>query len=197
MAANGQAKLREKQLGTLASVPNFKPDVQYASPDGSTVLGFDITTEQFIIAGWNRPLQLFRFADLVDVAIEKDGTLIQKTNRGSQVFGATAGALLLGPVGLVMGGVTGSKRSEERIRKLSLKIYVNDLGQPLHEIVFFSHPSGVDPNSFLLAPSYRQAEEWFGRFRNVQLHNQGLLGAKEAISLPVKSTDLSLSVNGE
>jgi hypothetical protein len=188
--ADQQAKQRKKQIAIIASVPNFEPDVQYASPSGATVLAIDTKTEQFIMAGWSRPLRLFHFSDLVEVEVEKDGTTIQKTNRGSQVVGAAAGALLLGPVGLLLGGVTGSKHSEERIRELSLKIYVSDLAHPIHKLVFFSQAAGVAPNSILLAEPYRLADEWFGRFRNIQLHNQRALAAKEVSDTTAKSTIL-------
>ena len=71
------------------------------------------------------------------VEVCKNGTSLIKTNRGSQVAGAAIGAILLGPMGLLVGAVTGSKRKSEKINRLSLKIYVSDVLNPVREIVFY------------------------------------------------------------
>ncbi|MET0240584.1 MAG: hypothetical protein ABW184_11885 [Sphingobium sp.] len=63
---------------------------------------------------------------LSSVEIEKNGQTAVVTNRGSQALGATVGGLLLGPLGLLMGGVTGSKRQHERVNQLAIKIILND-----------------------------------------------------------------------
>jgi hypothetical protein len=72
---------------------------------------------------------------------------MQKTNRGGQAVGAAVGAALLGPAGLLLGGLTGSKQNIEQVDKLSLKIYTNDLINPVHEIVFHNL-SGSKPTQF-------------------------------------------------
>lgn len=74
---------------------------------------------------------------IVSVEIERNGESISQTNRGSQAVGAAVGALLLGPLGLLMGGLTGSKRNRQRVSELALKVTLDDRVAPVRRIVFF------------------------------------------------------------
>ena len=75
--------------------------------------------------------------------------------------------MLLGPAGLLLGGLTGSKRTVEKLKRLSLKLYTNDLYRPITEIVFYSNMNGGDPDGFLEKASARTLDEWYGRFLTI------------------------------
>lgn len=99
------------------------------------------------------------WSDISAVEIEKNGQSLTQTNRGSQAMGAAVGAVLLGPVGLLMGGLTGSKRQKERINELSLKILIDDRTAPVHRIVFFRMKgNGIDAQSKVLKGPAAQLE---------------------------------------
>ncbi|HEX8534343.1 MAG TPA: hypothetical protein VF662_09255 [Allosphingosinicella sp.] len=101
------------------------------------------------------------------VEIEKNGQSIQQTNRGSQVMGAAVGAVLLGPLGLLVGGLTGSKRQRERVSDLSLKILIDERSEPVHRISFFRMAgNGVDSNSPLLKEPARRLEHFHALLAN-------------------------------
>lgn len=80
--------------------------------------------------------------------------------------------VLLGPVGLLLGGLTGSKRNEERVKRLSLKLFTSDLHTPVTEVIFFDHPQGVKPDSLLVKTAAQQLDEWHGRFRTILQGNE-------------------------
>src|SRR5690606_29265007 len=84
--------------------------------------------------------------------------------RGSQLAGAVAGGILLGPAGLIVGGLSGAKRQESKIEKLSLKLYTNDLMMPIQELFFLDYPgAGADPQQ--IQPILRDLDQWYGRLR--------------------------------
>ncbi len=138
-----------------------------------SVIAVDPDNARLAISQSDAAPLMFDFADLVAVEVMQNDSSVTKTNRGSQAAGAALGALLLGPAGLLLGGLTGSKRSIQLVDKLSLKIYVNDLKAPVHEIIFFNKPKS-DPNSTLVKESYALLDEWHGRLRAIlHLQNDG------------------------
>jgi hypothetical protein len=134
-------------------------------------IALDPESNQFAIAKRGTPPEVYAFDQLIAVEALKNGGSVHKTNRGSQVAGAAVGGILLGPVGLLLGGVTGSKRVEQKITRLSLKIFTDDLVSPVTEILFFDSPSGSQPGSFAVSIAARQLDEWHGRFQTI-LHKQ-------------------------
>lgn len=117
---------------------------------------------------------VYPFDDLIAVEVIKDDISITKTNRGSQAAGAAIGGVLLGPAGLLLGGLSGSKRNENKITKLSLKLYTNNLAFPVQEILFWdSGNNGVDPNA--LNPVINEMDQWYGRLRAITATPTGKL----------------------
>lgn len=91
------------------------------------------------------------WSDISAVEVEKNGQSIIQTNRGAQVMGAAVGAVLLGPLGLLVGSFSGSKRQKQRVNELSLKILIDDRRAPVHRITFFRMKgNGADAKSSML-----------------------------------------------
>ena len=134
-------------------------------------LSIDTAGERFAVAFPNQKPAIFKFDELVAVEIERDGRSVTKTNRGNQVAGAAVGALLLGPAGLLLGGLTGSKRQEEKIKRIALKIYTNHIVSPIIDFAFLNSWVGLDVNSFAVKGAAQNADQWYGRFRAI-LHEQ-------------------------
>lgn len=160
-----QSTKHKEQGQALLAIPDFRPLVQFNGASGGSGVGIDPNNNKFaIITGKNT--RVFSFADLVAVEVLRNGSSLTKTNRGSQVAGAAVGAVLLGPLGLLLGGVTGSKRNVEKVDRLSLKIFTNDLVTPIYEIVFFGGPQSK-PDSFVVKQGAQQLDEWYGRFQTI------------------------------
>jgi len=97
------------------------------------------------------------FAVIRDANIEVDGVNVTETrstsstNRGSQLVGGAVGAAALGPVGLLLGGLSGSStttgRSVEtrKIKSIKLVIRVSDRKAPVRTFAF--HDAGYAEGS--------------------------------------------------
>ncbi|MCA1408239.1 hypothetical protein I6F26_29055 [Ensifer sp. IC3342] len=159
---------REAQQTALAGLGDFTPSVTYTGVYGGAGIALDATRNKFAILNplMGTETKVFDFADLVAVEVCRDGSSLQKTNRGSHAVGAAVGAALLGPAGLLLGGLTGSKRNIEKINKLSLKVYTNDLVAPVHEIVFHD-VRGSKPESFIVKTAMADLDAWHGRFKTI------------------------------
>ena len=73
---------------------------------------------------------------------------------------------MLGPAGLIVGGLSGRQQNQNRIAKLSLKLYTNDLINPLQEVSFLDFPApGADPQQ--VQPILRDFEQWHARIRAI------------------------------
>lgn len=77
------------------------------------------------------------FSAIVKAEIMQDGTQLSSTNRGSQAIGAAVGAVALGGVGALIGGLSASSTSISGTKHLSLRITVDDPGKPIHDITFY------------------------------------------------------------
>lgn len=154
----------------IQRLPGFNPAVRYDNP--SMAILIDPDSNQFAIALKTGSARAYRFDQLVAVDVEHDGSSLEKTNRGSQAMGAAVGGVLLGPVGLLLGGLTGSKRKVALVKRLSLKIFTNDLEKPVTEVVFFHSPSGAKPDAPVVKSAASQLEGWYGRFRTILQANE-------------------------
>lgn len=166
LGALGNASKAKEQGNALKAIPDFHPAVVFKGAFGGAGVAIDPGECKFAISHGSQGTKVFNFSDLVAVEVLRNGSSVSKTNRGSQVAGAAVGAILLGPFGLLLGGLTGSRRSVEKIDRLSLKVFTNDLVNPVHEIVFFNIP-GSKPDSLAVKNSSQELDSWHGRFQTI------------------------------
>jgi len=166
MVENAKKKATDRQRGRL-SQSDFTAEVIHGSAFGKLGIAIDGTRRKFaILQGDNAP-KIFDYSQLTAVEVYRDGNSLTKTNRGGQVAGAAVGAVLLGPAGLLLGGLTGSKRSIEMISKLSLMIYVNDFIQPTYEVVFHQHLGSGGTKVSDLTLTMNELNAWHGRMQAI------------------------------
>jgi len=161
------AFMGDKKSRILKKIEGFSPTIVHQGGSTGPSVAIDATNNKFAIIYGRKNAGVFDFRNLIAIEICRNGTSIDKTNRGSQVVGAAIGAVLLGPIGLLLGGLTGSKRREENIKRLSLKLFTSDIKKPVHEIIFFDSPKGLKPESSLVKSAADELDEWHGRFKTI------------------------------
>ncbi|EJL22439.1 hypothetical protein [Novosphingobium sp. AP12] len=161
----------KRKARALSLVPNFTPVVEHQQPDKALTLMLDPASDRFVLMKGLDELRVFDFEQLVSAETVSDGKSIEKTNRGSQAMGVAVGGALLGPVGMLIGGLSGSKRRHATVKQLSLKLYTNDVHFPVSEIVFFKNSAGLPVDSRPVKQAASQLDEWYAKFLTI-LHGQ-------------------------
>lgn len=59
----------------------------------------------------------------------------------SQLAGAAVGGAIGGGVGALMGGLSGKRASSEKVQRIVLRLRVNDVKSPLHEVELLDRPT--------------------------------------------------------
>ena len=163
-----QAKV-EATIAAVRTNHDFDAADLYLNPKDHTGIAIDLT--------WGKLLLLrdgsetcVGFEQLISVELFEDSVSLVHTNRGSQVGGVIVGGLLAGGVGAVVGGLSGSRRSSEKVRKLVLKIITDDFNDPNHEVTFLLHSFG-EPSLNRRHPIYKEALEnaslWHSRLTTI------------------------------
>jgi hypothetical protein len=94
---------------------------------------------------------IISYRDILEVAIFEDGDSITKTSRTSQLAGAIIGNIMLGGVGLVIGSLTGAKRTSSIVNSLEVRLIINNTQSPIISIAF------IPPNTPKKGHIYKKA----------------------------------------
>jgi hypothetical protein len=154
-------KLRGRVRGT------YQLDELYISNVGYGLLGLSFA-EKKVLLGNHVEQRLFDWSQIASVEIIKDGVVVTETNRRSQLRSAAVGELAFGPVGALIGGMSGSTVSKNRITELGLKLIVDSRVKPVFAVTFFRNrtKSGSDPNALLVKKAQGDLERMHGHLVN-------------------------------
>lgn len=168
MAKRGMAVAQNEvssRFGDMLAKSGLKDTIRHVSLTTRTGIAIDASQQKLVLMTPEAGCSVFAFSDIVAVDACRDGRSVTRTNRGSQALGAVVGAVLLGPLGLAIGALTGSRRRVEKVRRLSLKITTNDIQNPVREVVFLQEPLGASEAA--ARPALAEFEQWHGRLRVV------------------------------
>lgn len=158
LAGRSQSKKEEKAAHLISSFSNFTAHKKFLSIYDDSGIAIDTSRGRIAILG-KRP-SLIDQRDILSTEIVKDGFSLQKTNRGNQATRAAVGGALLGPIGLIVGGLTASKRTEEKVKSLSLKIRTSKISNPIHEVIFYKNPNGESLDDSAVQQQLKEMELW-------------------------------------
>ncbi|WP_299312335.1 SHOCT domain-containing protein [uncultured Halomonas sp.] len=160
VAVSNKKKAMEEKLKYL---PDFSPTQRIMGNNGDTGLAIDEERKKVVLIK-NGPagvdLKPITYRDVLSSEIFVDGETITKTARGSQLGGALIGGLALGGVGAIIGGLSGKTRSSEKVKRVDLRITVNDTNSPLHDINFMDIEGKKD--GVIYKSAMDQARHWHG-----------------------------------
>src|SRR5699024_2115573 len=121
----------------------------------------------------------FDFSDIIEAETIINNTTVTKTSRGSQIAGTAIGGALLGGVGVVIGGLSGTKVGDENILEAKIKLTIDNISKPVHNIIFLNNESknytkfknGYKKGSYQYNQLIPQLEKWQGMFDVILKNN--------------------------
>lgn len=151
---------KKKIESRLTLLPNFTPSQKFVGKDGLTGIALDEGRKKLCLLTNTptAPLKLVDYKNILSSAIVEDGNQITKTSRTSQVGGALIGGLALGGIGAVIGGLSGSKKSSNKVNNISIEITINDTVQPIYKISFLDLE--VKQGDILYNAAMQEAKHW-------------------------------------
>jgi len=124
----------------------------------------------------------YQAREIIGCEILVDDVQISYADRGSQIAGAAVGAALLGGIGAItgdrqssrllggfgatIGGLSGARLVRSNVRKIVLRIAMDDFDKPYHDVVTldWTHSrKGLDSDNSTAKEALRIAEKWHGR----------------------------------
>lgn len=128
----------------VQGIKDFTADQILQSPYSDCGIALDTKREKVCLFNSGPPFRpkLYDFGDILSVEIIEDGHTTIKTERSSQIGGAIVGGLLLGGVGAVLGGLSGNKNSKNIVTRIDLRITVNNMQKPVHDVILFMQDEG-------------------------------------------------------
>lgn len=158
--ANSSSKIKEVSK-LLKRIPDFNPTEELMGSDLLTGIALDENRNKICLIKKIKKkyeFQVFEYRELLSSELLEDGSSISKTSRGSQIGGALIGGLVLGPVGLLLGGLTGKKETIDKITRIDLAIVVNDSSDPRHIINLLNIETKKD--NYMYQSTINKARLW-------------------------------------
>ncbi|WP_417467436.1 ribosomal protein L7/L12 [Maricaulis sp.] len=187
--ASASGKITKLQEFKKSLTEKHPMDDVYVSSFDMTYLGFNFDLGT-IYVGSEFAQYEYGFGRIATVEIAKNNSAMVQTNRGSQLLGAAVGGVMFGGAGALVGGLTGSSRSNDRLKSLSIKIIVDDPGAPNHSILFFEspEPKGSDPSGIIVTQSSKDIERFHALLLNA-MRKATEQSTSAAPSSPENATD--------
>lgn len=147
----------------IQTIEDFTVTQKVFGCDGKSGIAFDDAKGAICLViheGGLVSKRVLQTSDLLAVELFEDGNSITKTVRSSQVGGALLGGLALGGVGAIIGGLSGKTKTSNKISAVDLRITVNDVSKPLHDVAFINFE--VEKTSLVYKQAIQQARHWAG-----------------------------------
>jgi hypothetical protein len=139
---------RRTRAQVFNDLKNFSPSYSAFSSDGKTAIAIDNISKNVCLL--NNPKvhalgffdtriiqrEIISYRDILEVTIFEDGNSVTTTSRTSQVAGAIVGNIVLGGAGLIIGALTGSKKTSATVSSLEIRLIINNIQSPIWSISF-------------------------------------------------------------
>jgi len=156
-----KSKARKAMSTQLKALPNFSVTQEVMSEDAKSGFAFDEMSKKICLIskqGSSIETRIMDYRDILSVELFEDGESVTKTSRSSQLGGALLGGIVFGPLGAVVGGLSGKKISENKVKRLDLRLAVNDTTYPVHDVNFMDIE--VKKSSEVYKQAHKKATHW-------------------------------------
>ena len=151
----------------IRNLADFEPEDVFVSNFSLTGIAIDPNQGQLLLAD-EADLRRCTVPSVVSCEILEDDVQLAYVNRGSQLARAAVGGLLAGGVGTIVGGLSASQRNINKVKKIILRIVVDDFDKPNHDIVLLDWSlgkRGLKRDGVIYRAALEVAELWHSRVR--------------------------------
>lgn len=158
---------RKKTLSNFIKNNNIKYDIIFYQNDGKKALLIDEEKSIISIYKYISDVKIHKYStgimDIISFELLENENSLSKYNRGSQLGGAVVGGLLLGGVGAVVGGLSGSQHQEKYCNSIKIKFLFNNLKYKTDEIIFLEgiDKKGFKKDSIVYNAAFKEAEKFY------------------------------------
>jgi len=163
--ATGPKRRAARLARELRRLDDFEAADVYASRYSENAIAIDRGRRQIALADAGG-VQRLDVGSVVACSVMQDDQPLTLTNRGSQLVGAAVGAALFGGVGAVIGGLSGARRTVRYVRRIALRLVIDDFDRPVRDLVLLDsgvNRRGFEPGDAACAAALEVAERWHGR----------------------------------
>jgi len=150
-------------LSEFENIQNFNSSQKFISENLINAIAIDESTQKICLLSYyqnNINQKIINYNDILSSELFIDNDTITKTSRMSQAGGTLVGAALLGGVGAVIGGLSGKKTSSDVVKRIDLRLVINDMSNPMYDINFLNMET--KKNSLIYNASLNKARHWSG-----------------------------------
>ncbi len=151
----------------IRELDDFEADDVYVSDQNLGGIAIDLKRREILLTDAEE-FRRFTVPSMMSCEILEDDVQLAYANRGSQLAGVAVGGILLGGVGAVIGGLSGSRRTVNKVRKMILRFVTDDFKKPNHDIVLLDwihDKEGAPRDSLVYRQALEAAELWHSRVR--------------------------------
>ena len=148
------SKKRKAMETYLLEIPDFSATQKVLGTDGTNGLAIDEQRKKICLIDHqqqNISCRVVEYESLLSSELFEDDSTVTKTVRSSQIGGALIGGVALGGVGAIIGGLSGQTNTSEKVKRIDLRLTVNDTRNPLHDVNFLNFEMKKD------SPNYQNA----------------------------------------
>ena len=166
--STAMARMPVRRGGILDYRPSVTSSNMLIDVKGRGGIAIDTTNKQIgILRGRGDAVRptMISCRDVLSSEIIEDGETVTKTSRGSQVGGALIGGLALGGVGAVIGALSGSTKSAEKVSKIALMITINNVSNPVHYVMLLDDEHAIKKSHRFYKDAMGEAQKWHGKIQ--------------------------------
>ena len=141
----------------------YNPNELFVSIYDSSIIAL-LYEKSVLVLGHKKECIEYNFDQIASVEIIRNGGTLTSTSRGSQLVGAAVGGIAFGGVGALIGGLSGSKSTIEKIQKLEIKLTIEDNENPIYRVLMFEweeSKSGVKADNYVLKPILEKTDRLY------------------------------------
>lgn len=161
-------KSKKKLKSALQQIDDFNADEKYTSEDSATILAVDNKRNKIAIIEEKEDYKAYcyEFKDIFESEIIVDGKSYSRTSTTRTVGRMLIGGAVLGVAGAVVGGMTAKSKQVDKIKKVQLKITVNNNEKPNHLITFIDAGfSTMDKDNPLYKSGMKEINHWHDKLK--------------------------------